>query len=63
LGGKGVDPTVSPSFGIGGGLNAKKTFISQNIDSNNSNIIGFVVTPLDGATASVNFAFTWREVY
>lgn len=63
LGGKGIDPTVSPSLGIGDRPNAKKTFLSQNIDSNDSNIIAFVVTPLDGATASVNFAFTWREVY
>jgi hypothetical protein len=63
LGGKGIDPTVSPSFFQTGGMNAKKTFISQNIDSNNSNIIGVVVTPLDGATASVNSSFSWREVY
>jgi hypothetical protein len=44
---------------------AKKIIPVNNlyIDSDDSNIIGFVVTPLDGATASVNFAFTWREVY
>ena len=62
-GGKGTAPTISPSFARNGGQAAKKTFLAQNIDSNNSNIIAFVVTPLDGATASVNFAFTWREVY
>ena len=62
-GGKGVDPTVSPSFTQTTGLNAKKTFIAQNIDSTGSNFIGVVVTPLDGATASVNAAFSWREVF
>ena len=63
LGGKGVDPTVSPSFTQTTGVNAKKTFIAQNIDSTGSNLIGVVVTPLDGATASVNAAFSWREVF
>ena len=62
-GGKGVDPTVSPSFTQTTGVNAKKTFIAQNIDSTGSNLIGVVVTPLDGATASVNAAFSWREVF
>ena len=62
-GGKGVDPTVSPSFTQTHGVNAKKTFIAQNIDSTGSNLIGVVVTPLDGATASVNAAFSWREVF
>ena len=63
LGGKGVAPTVSPSFTQTTGVNAKKTFIAQNIDSTGSNLIGVVVTPLDGATASVNAAFSWREVF
>jgi hypothetical protein len=62
-GGKGVQPTISSAFTQKIGINAKKTFISQNIDSTGSNLIGVVVTPLDGATASVNAAFSWREVY
>jgi hypothetical protein len=62
-GGKGVDPTISSSFTQTGAANAKKTFITQNIDSDGSNLIGVVVTPLYGATASINAAFSWREVY
>lgn len=61
--GKGISPTISPSFTQKIGINSKKTFISQNIDSNNSNMIGVIVTPLDGATASIHAAFSWREVY
>ena len=62
-GAKGSTPTVSPSFNSIGGQNAKKTFIAQNIDSTGSNIIGIVVTPLDGATASVKSSFSWREIF
>jgi hypothetical protein len=62
-GAKGSTPTVSPSFNSIGGQNAKKTFIAQNIDSTGSNIIGVVVTPLDGATASVKSSFSWREIF
>ena len=63
VGGKGISPTVSPSLAQSGAGSAKKTFIAQNIDSNGSNIFGIIVTPLDGATASINFAFSWREVF
>jgi hypothetical protein len=62
-GGKGVAPTVSGSFAMSSSINAKKSFLSQNIDATDSNVFAFVVTPLDGATASVNMAFDWREVY
>lgn len=58
-------PTVSPSIGSAKSPSAKKTFISQNIDSTDSNVFLIVVTPLavGGGGCDFRVAINWREVY
>jgi hypothetical protein len=62
-GGKGVDISFNGStLQISGSPN-KMNFLSSNIGSTDSNVMALIITPLDGATASINMGVTWREIY